>query len=183
MMFCTNCGVALYEGAASCSACGRAVSDGTPQMAAGKVAYAGFWLRLLASIIDELVLVIPSMAVVIFAVAFLGLEMPPPDAPMTQLPPMRVFIPMEVIIQVVHWIYYALMESSIWQGTLGKRALGLGVTDIHGKRISLGRASGRALAKLLSSLTFMLGYVMAGFTEKKQALHDIISDCLVVKMP
>jgi uncharacterized RDD family membrane protein YckC len=182
-MFCRNCGVALYEGAAFCSACGRPVSTETPQTAAGRVAYAGFWLRLLAALIDTLVLAIPSMAVLIFAMMFLGLQMPAPDAPITELPPMRVFLPMQAMIVTVHWLYFALMESSRWQGTLGKRALGVGVTGIDGKRVSFGRASGRYFGKFVSGMTFMLGYVMAGFTEKKQALHDIISDCIVVKMP
>jgi uncharacterized RDD family membrane protein YckC len=182
-MFCTNCGVALYEGAAFCSKCGQPVSAGMPQAASRKVAYAGFWLRLLAALIDALVLAIPSLAIVIFAVMFLGLEVPPPEAPMGTLPPMRVFLPMEAMFLTVHWLYFALMESSSWQGTLGKRALGVGVSDVYGKRISFGRASGRFFGKLLSGMTFMVGYVMAGFTEKKQALHDIIADCIVVKMP
>jgi uncharacterized RDD family membrane protein YckC len=182
-MFCTNCGVALYEGAAFCSACGQPVSTSGPTVAPRKVAYAGFWLRLVAVVIDSLVLVIPSFAILILAVAFLGFTPPPPDAPIGTLPPMRVFLPMEAMFLTVNWLYFALMESSRWQGTLGKRALGLGVSDTLGRRVSFGRASGRFFGKLLSGLTFLVGYVMAGFTEKKQALHDILSDCIVVKMP
>jgi uncharacterized RDD family membrane protein YckC len=154
-----------------------------PHAALRNVAYAGFWLRLLAALIDSLVLAIPSLAIMILAVMFLGFEMPPPEAPILTLPPMRVFLPMEAMFLTVHWLYFALMESSIWQGTLGKRALGVGVSDVHGKRVSFGRASGRFFGKLISGMTFLVGYVMAGFTEKKQALHDIISDCIVVKMP
>jgi uncharacterized RDD family membrane protein YckC len=182
-MFCVHCGVALYEGAAVCSACGQRVAAGAVQAVPGKVAYAGFWLRLVAAVIDALVLVIPSFAILIFAVMFLGFEPPPPDAPIGQLPPMRIFLPMEAMFLTVHWLYFALLESSNWQGTLGKRALGVGVTDLQGKRLSFSRASGRFFGKILSGLTFLVGYVLAGFTEKKQALHDILSGCLVVKMP
>src|SRR5262249_45376562 len=140
-------------------------------------------LRLLALIIDSFALAIPSGIVLVFAVAFLGLPAPAADAPLNELPPLRVFLPMEAVILVVNWLYYALMESSSWQGTLGKRALSIGVTDLAGRRLTFGRASGRFFGKLISGMTFAIGYLMAGFTEKKQALHDIISGCLVVKMP
>jgi uncharacterized RDD family membrane protein YckC len=182
-MFCTQCGVALYEGAAFCSGCGQPVAASEHQRAPQRVAYAGFWLRALAVFIDSLVLIIPSMLLLGLAVGFLGLELPPPDAPAGALPPMRIFLPMELLLVIVQWLYFALMESSSWQGTLGKRALGLGVSDLQGRRVSFGRASGRFWGKFVSGMTFMVGYVMAGFTEKKQALHDILAGCLVVKMP
>jgi len=182
-MLCVNCGVALYEGAAFCAACGREVGAGMAQAPPRKVAYAGFWLRLLAWVIDSLALAIPSVLVVAVGFTLLGLELPPPDAPFGTLPPMRTLLPMEALFLSVHWLYYALMESSPWQGTLGKRALGVAVTDVHGKRISFARASARFLGKLVSSLTFFAGYAMAGFTERKQALHDIFTDCIVVRMP
>lgn len=183
-MFCTHCGVALYEGATFCSACGQPVSAGAPQTAPRKVAYAGFWLRAVAFVIDSCVLVIPTFVAAALVVAFLGLELPPPEE-MTigTVPPMRVFIPMEVTFLTVQWLYFALMESSSWQGTLGKRALSIGVSDLQGRRLSFGRASGRYFGKLVSGMTFLAGYVMAGFTERKQALHDILAGCIVVKMP
>jgi len=73
------------------------------------------------------------------------------------------------------------MESSVWQATLGKKTLGLRVTDLQGNRISFGRASGRFFGRIISGLTLFIGYIMAGFTEKKQALHDIIASCLVIR--
>ncbi len=82
---------------------------------------------------------------------------------------------------VLEWLYYSLMESSAWQGTLGKKALGLRVTDLQGNRVSFGRATGRFFARIISSFTLLIGYIMAGFTEKKQALHDIIASCLVIR--
>jgi uncharacterized RDD family membrane protein YckC len=73
------------------------------------------------------------------------------------------------------------MESSAWQGTLGKKALGLTVTDLEGRRISFGRATGRYFAKIISTLILCIGYMMAGFTERKQALHDMIAGTLVLR--
>ena len=183
-MFCTHCGVALYEGAAICSACGQSVAEGATHGAPQKVAYAGFWLRAVAQVIDWFVLLIPTFVIVLFAVAFLGLQLPPPEeTAIGRIPPMREFIPMEAIFVVVQWLYYAFMESSSWQGTLGKRALGIGVSDLRGHRLSFGRASGRFFGKILSNLTFLAGYALAAFTERRQALHDILAKCLVVKMP
>ncbi len=78
------------------------------------------------------------------------------------------------------WLYFALMESSVKQGTLGKMALGIIVTDANGNRISFGRATGRYFGKIISGAILCIGYIMAGFTEKKQALHDMIAGCLVV---
>jgi uncharacterized RDD family membrane protein YckC len=73
------------------------------------------------------------------------------------------------------------MESSSAQATLGKLIIGIKVTNVHGDRISFGRATARYFAKVISALTLFIGYIMAGFTNKKQALHDIIADCLVIK--
>ena len=83
-------------------------------------------------------------------------------------------------IAAAGWLYHALMESSSQQGTLGKMALGIKVTDLNGNRITFGRATGRYFSKIISSLTMGVGYIMAGFTQQKQALHDIIAGCLVV---
>jgi uncharacterized RDD family membrane protein YckC len=80
---------------------------------------------------------------------------------------------------LVKWIYEAALESSPRQATVGKMALGLRVTDLEGRRISFARASGRHFAKYISGMIFLIGYIMAGFTERKQALHDMIAGTLV----
>jgi uncharacterized RDD family membrane protein YckC len=86
------------------------------------------------------------------------------------------------IILVVSWLYYALSESSSWQATLGKKILNLKVTDMSGQPISFGRASGRYFAKIITGMIpLLIGYIMAGFTEKKQAIHDMIASCLVLR--
>ena len=82
---------------------------------------------------------------------------------------------------VVSWLYSALMESSAKQATLGKMALGIRVTDLDGNRIGFGRATGRFFAEILSVLTLGIGFVMAAFTERRQALHDIIAGTLVMR--
>jgi uncharacterized RDD family membrane protein YckC len=108
----------------------------------------------------------------------------------------------------VWWLYYALQESSAAQATLGKRAIGLRVTDLEGRRISLARATGRFLAETLFpvfigmvmtipllmitsmmpflavpayTLCFLLGHLIQPFTARKQALHDIVAGTLVLK--
>jgi uncharacterized RDD family membrane protein YckC len=86
-----------------------------------------------------------------------------------------------IIGVLIQWLYFALMESSSHQGTLGKMALGIEVTDLNGRRLSFGRATGRYFAKIISTIPCLAGYIMAGFTEKKQALHDMIASCLVVR--
>ena len=152
-------------------------------------AYAGFWLRLVAHLIDGAVSSIVLGIIFLIPVAFLGMgffrdlsRQVNRENPV--LPLMFVFfltISFAAIF-VLGWLYYASMESSAYQGTLGKMALGLIVTDMQGRRISFGRASGRFFAKLLTGLIpFFIGYIMAGFTEKRQALHDIIASCLVLK--
>jgi hypothetical protein len=73
------------------------------------------------------------------------------------------------------------MESSKRQATFGKIVFGLRVVDLDGDRISFGKASGRHFGKILSLITFFIGHFMAGWTRKKQALHDKMSGCLVVK--
>ncbi len=82
---------------------------------------------------------------------------------------------------VAAWLYFALMESSSRQATLGKMLVGIMVTDLDGGRISFGRATGRHFAMILSALTCYIGFVMAAFTERKQALHDMIAGTLVVR--
>ena len=81
---------------------------------------------------------------------------------------------------LLYWLYFAAFESSRRQATLGKLALAIRVTDLAGGRIGFGRASGRYFAKYLSAAILMIGFAMAGFTARKQALHDLIAGTLVV---
>lgn len=85
------------------------------------------------------------------------------------------------MILIGSWLYFALQESSTKMGTIGKRAMGIVVTDMDGNRISFARASGRYFGKIISGSIMYVGYIMAAFTERKQALHDMISNCLVMQ--
>jgi uncharacterized RDD family membrane protein YckC len=79
------------------------------------------------------------------------------------------------------WFYFAVLQSSPWQATLGKKAVGLYVCDIEGHRLTFSPAIGRNFTKCLSTLSVGIGYMMCGFTKKKQALHDMIASCLVLR--
>jgi uncharacterized RDD family membrane protein YckC len=79
------------------------------------------------------------------------------------------------------WIYCAGLESSPWQATLGKRALGLVVIDGRGRKVSFVRASVRFLGGTLSALLLGIGYLLAAFTQRHQALQDYVADTLVVR--
>jgi len=91
----------------------------------------------------------------------------------------NVFTPLCLILAV---LYFCLLESSSRMATLGKRALGLRVTDLKGRRIGFGRALGRTLGRFLSNFFFGLGYFAALWTPKKQTWHDSMAGTLVLKI-
>jgi len=80
-------------------------------------------------------------------------------------------------------LYFTFMESSNMQATVGKMALGIIVTDANGAKLDFTKALIRNLCRILSNFTLLIGYIIAAFTEKKQALHDIIAGTLVVMKP
>lgn len=120
--------------------------------------YAGFWRRFGALLIDAVILGLVSV------ITNLVLEQNVAAA----------------VGVVIGWLYYAGMESSERQGTFGKSLLGIYVTDTDGGRISFLRATGRYFAKWLSGLILLIGYIMAAFTARKQALHDMLASTLVL---
>lgn len=151
--------------------------------------YAGFWLRFLAFLIDNVVMGIGFVLILIPLIFLTGLggflSQIHPDE---ELNDAGIFMLIGLIFLaatvslVLTWLYHALMESSEWQATFGKRALGLVVTDMAGQRISFMRSTGRHFGKLITNLVpAFIGYIMAGFTEKKQALHDVLAGCLVMR--
>lgn len=161
-------------------------------------AYAGFWKRFLAYIIDGIIinialsiLLIPLFIVLGIGVfsqefgdmgEFVALRSDPSQSEILIAGAIIMTILIFMLTSfVVNWLYYAIMESSTRQATLGKMAVGLIVTDIGGNRISFGRASGRFFGKILSGAILNIGYIMAAFTQKKQALHDMLADCIVIE--
>jgi uncharacterized RDD family membrane protein YckC/Tfp pilus assembly major pilin PilA len=128
--------------------------------------YSGFWRRFAAFVVDFIVMTI-AFAVLRGALGVFGIKTGDPRVTLLGV--------------IGGWLYFALLESSAQQATLGKRALGVKVTSSSGERIGFGRASGRYLAKFLSGITFGFGYLMVVFTSRRQGLHDMIADTLVVQ--
>jgi uncharacterized RDD family membrane protein YckC len=177
-MFCPRCGTQSPEPAEYCAQCGSpfrvalATAPSPPPLPSFR--YAGFWLRFWAYLIDCVILgVIPVLIAVIMAPLFFT-----GGAGVAMLGGVIFLFP---VILTEGWLYYALMETSSYQATIGKRALGLKVTGMNGEPISFGKASIRYFGKILSHMILSIGYIMAAFTEKKQALHDILAGCLVIR--
>src|SRR5215831_6842530 len=143
-----------------------------------QINYAGFWWRFLASMIDGLimgVIFVPLGVVIGIGMASAN----DPDSPML----LAANYGLNGLEFLVGWLYFAFCESSSWQATLGKKVCGLLVTDMAGNQLTFGRATGRYFGKLLSGLICYIGFIMAGFTERKQALHDMVANTLVLKGP
>jgi uncharacterized RDD family membrane protein YckC len=201
-LYCSNCGAPTPLDAVFCAKCGKSVNAGVvahPQVQAAPVVagagvyvpqavasnatatgYAGFWLRLVAWLLDRIlvgVVLMPFSFGLTYSVMGAGDAVTMPEAGQL-LVRIAGLVALTVIAQ---WLYFGLMESSGKQATLGKMLLGIKVTDLGGERISFARASGRFFSKIISNLTLGIGYIMAGFTERKQALHDMIAGTLVVR--
>lgn len=148
-------------------------------IAGGATTYAGFWRRVVAYVVDGLLVgVVMTILVMLFAAGAVGsIAAGSPEAAAAAAG-MVGLVNLASIIGM--WLYFALMESSATQGTLGKMAVGLLVTDLDGGRIGFGRATGRFFGKILSGLIFAIGFLMAGFTARKQGLHDMLASTLVV---
>jgi len=196
-VYCSKCGALMADGTVFCSACGQAFSTAVSPArpvnaqvvaAAPRVEYGGFWLRFLAYLIDGAVITLGIFVVGIPLVFLTGLgtflsEIHPDedfnDAGFWLI--MGVIFLFVAVILAVTWLYHALMESSEWQATVGKRILELVVTDMAGRRVSFWRATGRHFAKIVSNMIYPFGHILAGFTAQKQALHDMIAGCLILR--
>ena len=153
--------------------------------------YAGFWLRFVAYIIDYIIIWTVQAFVAIPILGAIGIHFAQNAGDLEAMGETEI---MEMIATAVAAasatalltailviIYYTLMETSKYQATIGKLALGLIVTDENGGKLDVPKALIRNVSKIISSMILMVGYIMAGFTEKKQALHDIIAKTLVVR--
>jgi uncharacterized RDD family membrane protein YckC len=169
--FCQTCGSRLGEVAAPVGVQPPVVSAAPPTLV---VVYAGFWRRFAAWLIDNFIILLPTLIIISFeTLVAMGLSLSYGGRALVNL--------FGLIITIIgSWLYFSLCESSAKQATVGKMALGLVVTDLNRERISFGKATGRYWAKVLSSLILLIGFIMAGFTQKKQALHDILAETLVI---
>ena len=208
-MFCIRCGTNLPEEAAYCSSCGtpvtaradaqeaplpppatgpepRTVAPAEPFAPRATPDYGGFWRRFWSYLIDRFVLgvVFTPVALMVFVPMLATESIGWTD---TDLPAGAISAVLGATLTVVFlallgsWFYYALMQSSSRQATLGQLALGIRVTDLEGRRLSFARASGRHFATVLTGLTFGLGYLSVLFTTRKQTLHDAIAGTVVVR--
>jgi uncharacterized RDD family membrane protein YckC len=206
-VFCPHCGAQAADDARFCRSCGKSLSNsqaapappgrleptttqaspvGVPRSATlpsnvahmeaveaiASIQYAGFWRRFAAAIIDAIILYVISF-IVGFVIGFIFAVVAPGSDVAAGLAAVVGFF--------IGLLYYPIQECSPVQATLGKRALGIKVTDLNGQRIGFWRALWRNLAKLISALILLIGYLMAAFTARKQALHDILAGCLVVR--
>ena len=128
--------------------------------------YGGFWIRFLAFLADSAILFVLCVLIIAGGATALG-----PD----------LIAPLVLLVSLIGFLYWPVMHASRAQATVGKALLGLKVARLHGGRISFLRSLGRELSKILSSMVFMLGYVMAGFTPRKQGLHDLVASTYVVR--
>ena len=143
-----------------------------------KSIYAGFWIRLASYLIDYIILVVLIVLFSALASAAwwyshtVGRSGSPLDG-------------IEGWLYIVYvpsfWLYRTIFEASKAQGTVGKIVFGLAVTDLNLQRIGYGKANARFWSRILSSWILFAGFIMAAFTKKKQALHDMIAGTVVVK--
>lgn len=203
-IFCSKCGAQNSAIAQSCQNCGLTLSSSLApsQAAAPALAYApaappvayappsiygGFWIRFLAHLVDHIILGV--VAAPLFFITVLPSiiriaqqadrdQEPSPEMIITIISSVFVYIALAFVGQ---WLYEALLTSSLWQGTIGKKILRLKVVDEAGNRISFGRATGRFFAKILSSMFMCIGFIMIGFTERKTGLHDMLAGTRVLR--
>ncbi len=167
--FCSQCGqrhnldnLITYEGVQVCAACKPAffqrIHEGQSPLAATDFRYAGFWIRLVAVLLDGLIVQIVNL-------------------------PLRLLAAGDSSIELLSWpitILYYTVFVGMYGGTPGKLILGLRVVVSDGTKVSYLRAFGRYWAYMLSMLTLGIGYIIAGFDSQKRALHDHICNTRVV---
>jgi uncharacterized RDD family membrane protein YckC len=147
----------------------------------GTIIYAGFWLRFAAALLDGVIIFTAGCVVGVILGFVYVLTSGVGQGPGGAGSELALNLVSYAINIGIGWLYQALMESSPSQATLGKMACGMKVTDENGNRITFARATGRYFGEYLSALTLFIGYMMAGWTERKQALHDLLAGTLVVR--
>ena len=153
--------------------------------------YAGFWLRFAAYIIDYIIIYVVQSFVFIPILGVLGISFASKMDSMDNMSDAEsmgmamgfaaVMAATALLTTIIAILYWSIMESSKYQATVGKMALGLKVSDVDGQNLDFVKSLIRNVCKIISGMILGIGYIMAGFTERKQGLHDIIAGTLVVK--
>jgi uncharacterized RDD family membrane protein YckC len=150
---------------------GLRVVDELAALSRGEVAYAGFWVRLAAAMLDAAILGVAGLAIGLAMLA--STARGGADAGILALA--------AAIVLVIAWLYFSLMESSPGGATFGKRAFRLQVlTADRMQRASFLRATGRWAGRWISAIALAAGYLMQPFTARRQALHDLLAGTVVV---
>jgi uncharacterized RDD family membrane protein YckC len=148
--------------------------------ALGAVRYGGFWVRVVARMIDSFALSIVGWIFQIPLLFLLPTNFKPGQDPATILPRTFAILGIATLLQVVLQIAYEVYFLSTRGATPGKMAFGLKVVRADGSGISKGLAAGRFFAAWVSWMTLMIGFIMAGMDDEKRALHDRICDTRVI---
>ncbi len=185
---CPNCGEEVLDQARFCHHCGHLLEsvrhehflDHTSHSVDGPIQYAPVWRRGIASVIDVVTIVavmLPGVIAFFWLVEVLTgwIGMEPDDG--------RFLAGMAAVLLwlVADWLYHAMMHSGPRQGTYGKYFMGLKVTGLSGEPVGFPQATGRHFAKFLSTFPLLIGFFIAPFTRRKQALHDMVAGTLVVR--
>lgn len=208
VMYCPTCGRETEQSGKFCQWCGTKLKPDRPEPILRQKSsnvnterFAGLGGRFLAAIIDVLFLVFIDLVVVgIITVLAWLYEKPSPvseavimlmqyyrHVPRTDaygnvvnaIVPTQLLLVLGLLVFTIPWLYFAYLESSKNQATMGKMALRIAVTDLDGNRITFARATLRCFAKIVSVLTFFVGFIIIAFTRYKQGLHDMIAGCLM----
>jgi uncharacterized RDD family membrane protein YckC len=194
---CTSCGNTRLPYGGHCLFCGDLLSEPTAKVLVPSQApnpldksaavspaateYAGFWRRTGAGTIDVALEAAGALAVTVAIDAVLGRV-----GPMLGFEPWisKVATGMAyiLVLTIGSWLYCAFEESSSRRATIGKRIMGLQVVTADGGRVSFGQATIRHFMKFLSLFSAGFGFMMAGWTKRRQALHDMPSDCIVIRV-
>jgi uncharacterized RDD family membrane protein YckC len=180
-MVCSKCGTENPNDVKFCIGCGsRFINENRIISNAFPIEYGSFWERFLAYLIDSAILTLGSAVVGFMVAFFIGFVMALMGTEIEEMEDF--FVVLYYILAIVStWLYFTIMESSKLQATLGKKICNLVVMDTSGNRITFARANARFWSKFISGAIFAIGYIMAAFTEKHQALHDMIAETFVVK--
>ncbi len=207
-VYCSNCGSPMSRQALVCARCGspsnrpvrnrqqlRPVEE--PQQRRSQTErpeYADFGSRLAAYLIDLLAVGIPYVIIYIILIAIAGaisthlltssLSSPGYSSAVAGAAlglTFWVMLILDILSPIVFVFYWAIMESSPWQATLGKRVLGLVVTDMYGDRLIFGQSMKRAWGKLLSIIIFYVGFFLMLGSPHRQTMHDSMASTVVLK--
>jgi len=182
-VYCSKCGTQNDDQANFCKSCGASLKPEvvitanetipvTVMPPVPPVEYAGFWRRAAAYLIDAIIWgVVSTIAGIAGGIRSFT----------ENKTAVNIIIIIYVAYFILLWLYFAIMESSSRQATVGKMAMGIKVTNMNGGRISFANATGRYFARMISAMILYIGFFMIAFTARKQGLHDIMANTLVVQ--